>query len=71
MKTSSKNPLVKLISIYGQIAEHKSKKMQEFNMDEAEMLNALSIEEQDKLKELLTKLQTKWISDHKERMKRN
>lgn len=68
MKSNSKNQLVRLISLCGQIAEHKSEKMQQHEMDEAQLLTSLSAEEQETLSVLLTKLQTKWISDHKEHM---
>lgn len=71
MKTNSKNPIIKLISLCGQIAEHKSEKMQENNIDESQMLAVLSEQEQEQLKKLLTKLQTTWISEHKQRMQQN
>ncbi|MGN0307592.1 MAG: hypothetical protein ACI4DN_05185 [Lachnospiraceae bacterium] len=64
MKTNSKNEMVKLISICGQIAEHKSEKVQERGGDESIILSALTESEQQQLKELLTKLQKKWASDH-------
>lgn len=64
MKSASKNELVKLISICGQVAEHKSEKMQQFGKDEAEILAALTAEEQEQLKTLLQKLQTQWLADH-------
>ena len=46
MKSNSKNELVKLISICGQVAEHKSEKMQEKKVDESKILEGLSLEEQ-------------------------
>lgn len=64
MKSVSKHELIKLISICGQVAEHKSEKMQEHGKDEAEILTALSAEEQEQLKMLLQKLQTQWLADH-------
>lgn len=64
MKSNSKNELVKLISICGQVAEHKSEKMQENGRDESEILSALSSGEQEQLKELLGKLQKKWLANH-------
>lgn len=64
MKSVSKNELVKLISICGQVAEHKSEKMQQFGKDENEILAALSEEEREQLKTLLQKLQTQWLKDH-------
>ena len=50
MKSVSKNELVKLLSICGQVAEHKSEKMQERGRDEKEILSALSSDEQEILK---------------------
>lgn len=70
MKSNSKNELVKLISICGQVAEHKSEKMQEFGKDEAMILAALSEDEQEQLKNLLGKLQKQWLSDHAAHHKR-
>ncbi|MGN0348055.1 MAG: hypothetical protein ACI4DR_00825 [Roseburia sp.] len=64
MKSNSKNELVKLISICGQVAEHKSEKMQEFGKDEELILSALSEEEKKQLAELLGKLQKQWLRDH-------
>lgn len=69
MKSVSKNELIKLISTSGQIAEHKSEKMQEHGMDEEELLKALTMEERETLKELLKKLQKQWFTDHAARMK--
>ena len=66
MKSVSKHDLVKLLSICGQVAEHKSEKMQEHGRDEAEILSALTPEEQEVLKDLLQKLQKKWLQDHAE-----
>ena len=70
MKSNSKNELVKLISICGQVAEHKSEKMQENGRDEAEILSALSAGEQEQLNELLSKLQKQWLADHASHHKR-
>lgn len=64
MKSASKNELVKLISICGQVAEHKSEKMQQFGKNETEILAVLTSEEQEQLKTLLQKLQTQWLKDH-------
>ena len=66
MKSVSKQELVKLLSICGQIAEHKSGKMQEHGRNEDEILSALSREEQQQLKNLLQKLQSQWLEDHRE-----
>ena len=64
MKSNSKDELVKLISICGQVAEHKSEKMQENGKDESAILSALSVSEREQLKMLLRKLQSQWLSDH-------
>lgn len=66
MKSVSKNELVKLLSICGQVAEHKSEKTQEHGRDESEILSVLSPDEQDLLKTLLLKLQKQWLQDHAE-----
>ena len=68
MKSNCKNELVKLLSVCGQIAEHKSEKMQQHNMDDADLLLALSKEEQEALEEMLTRLKKRWMEDHKKRM---
>lgn len=69
MKSVSKNELIRLISICGQIAEHKSEKMQQHGMNEEELLKALTVEERTVLQELLKKLQKQWFIDHAERHK--
>lgn len=66
MKSVSKHELVKLLSICGQVAEHKSEKVQEHGRDEKEILSAISPEEQETLKGILQKLQKQWMQDHKE-----
>lgn len=70
MKSGSSHELVKLISICGQVAEHKSEKMRENGRDEAMIVAGLSEEEQNTLKELLTKLQAQWLKDHAEHHRR-
>ena len=65
MKSNSKNELVKLISICGQVAELKSEKTQEKKVDESMILAGLSLEEQEQLKTLLNKLQSHWLEQHK------
>ena len=65
MKSVSKQELVKLLSICGQVAEHKSGKMQEHGRNEDEILSALSREEQQQLKNLLQKLQSQWLEYHR------
>lgn len=70
MKSNSKHELVKLISICGQVAEHKSEKAQEHGKSEDDILSALTVEEQKQLRELLTKLQEQWLKDHAAHHKR-
>lgn len=65
MNSNSKNEVIKLLSICGQIAEHKSEKMQEHNMDEAMLLKNLTDDEQNQLKSILNKLKTNWVEEHK------
>lgn len=69
LKSNSKIDLLRLISISGQIIEHKSEKMQEHNMDESQLLRALDEKEQETLAALLKKLQKQWFADNKERVK--
>ena len=65
MKSSSKNELVRKLSICGQVAEHKSEKAQEHGAPEDDILAVLSEEEKVQLDVILTKLQTAWLEDHK------
>ena len=65
MKSNSKNDLVRKLSICGQVAEHKSEKVQEHGGDEDRIMAALSDEEKTQLDALLTKLQAAWLEDHK------
>lgn len=66
MKSNSKHPLVKQLSICGQVAEHKSEKIRENNGDEDVILKALSEEQRGQLSELLDILQKDWLKDHAE-----
>ena len=65
MKSVSKNDLVRKLSISGQVAEHKSEKMQEHGASEDAILAMLSDEERAQLDAILTKLQSAWLQDHK------
>ena len=65
MKSVSKNELVKKLSICGQVAEHKSEKMQENGVDEEAIMSVLSEEEKNTLDAILTKLQGAWLEGHK------
>ena len=64
MKSNSKHPLVKQLSICGQVAEHKSEKIQENGGDEDAILKALNEEQRGQLTELLDILQKDWLQDH-------
>ncbi|MDO5298256.1 MAG: hypothetical protein Q4F18_02430 [Clostridia bacterium] len=66
MKSNSKHPLVNLLSLCGQIAEHKSEKTQEHGGDESRILAALNDDQQTQLKELLETLRQAWLKDHAE-----
>ena len=64
VKSCSNHELVRLLSICGQVAEHKSEKMRENGVDEAQILSALDEREQQLLRDLLMKLQKQWLQDH-------
>ncbi len=70
MRSNSKNELVNLLSVCGQVAEHKSEKMQEHGRSEDEILSTLSDGEQEQLKAILQKLQAQWKKDHIEHHRR-
>ena len=65
MKSGSKNELVRKLSICGQVAEHKSEKMQLHGGDEAGILAVLTDGERAQLDAILGKLQAAWLEDHK------
>ena len=65
MTSVCRDELAKKLSICGQVAEHKSSKMQEHGVDDSEILSALSEEEKQQLDQILTKLQKAFIEDHK------
>ena len=64
MKSESKHPLIRQLSICGQVAEHKSEKVREHGGDESTVLSALSAEQQTQLASLLEILQSAWLKDH-------
>ena len=64
MKSNSKHPLVKQLSICGQVAEHKSEKIQANGGDEEAIFKAFSAEQRDQLAGLLDILQKDWLQDH-------
>lgn len=66
MKSVSKDALVKKLSICGQVAEHKSEKMQENGVSEEAILEVLSEDEKAQLDTILTKLQAAWLEGHRE-----
>ena len=70
MKSNSKQPLVNLLSLCGQIAEHKSEKTQEHGGDENAIVAALTPEQQQQLTELLDTLRKSWLQDHAEHHKK-
>lgn len=67
MKSNSKHPLVNLLSLCGQIAEHKSEKTQAHGGDEGAILSALTEAQQEELRQLLETLRQAWLRDHAER----
>ena len=69
MKSESKHPLVKQLSICGQVAEHKSEKLRAHGDDEAQILDALNAEQKAQLTGLLDILQKAWLADHAEHHK--
>ena len=66
MKSDSKHPLIHQLSICGQIAEHKSEMIRTHLGDEAQILSALTSEQQSQLQSLLDILQSAWLKDHAE-----
>ena len=64
MKSNGKHPLVKQLSICGQVAEHKSEKIQASGGDEEVILKALNDEQRAQLAELPGILQKDWRQDH-------
>lgn len=70
MKSGSKQPLVNLLSLCGQIAEHKSEKIQEHGGDENNIVASLTTEQQAQLQALLETLRQAWLKDHAEHHKK-
>ena len=70
MKSNSRHPLVNLLSLCGQVAEHKSEKAQQHGGDESAILAALTQEQQAQLASLLKPLQTAWLREHAEHHRR-
>ena len=64
VKSCSNHELVRLLSICGQVEEHKREKMRDNGVGEAQTLGALAEREQQLLRDLLTKLQKQWLQDH-------
>ena len=64
MKSNSKQSLVNLLSLCGQIAEHKSEKIQAHGGDERAILSALTDSQQEELQQLLETLRQAWLQDH-------
>ena len=64
MKSNSLHPLVRQLSLCGQIAEHKAQMLREHGGEEASVLSALTPEQQNRLGGLLAILQKQWLEDH-------
>lgn len=64
MKSNSLDPLVRQLSLSGQIAEHKAQMLREHGGDEAAVLDALTPEQQTQLSALLAILQKRWLEGH-------
>ena len=64
MKSNCLNPLVRQLSLCGQIAEHKAQMLREHGGEEASVLEPLTAEQQNQLEALLTILQKRWLEDH-------
>ena len=64
MKSNSLNPLVRQLSLCGQIAEHKTQMLREHGGEEASVLDVLTAEQQNQLVALLSLLQKRWLEDH-------
>ena len=64
MRSNSLNPLIKQLSVCGQIAEHKAQMLREHGGEEAAVLDPLAAEQQNQLMALLTILQKHWLVDH-------
>lgn len=64
MKSECLDPLVKQLSVCGQIAEHKAQMFRLHGKEEASVMAALSPEQKTQLAELLSKLQASWLEDH-------
>ena len=64
MTSQCNHPLLRQLSICGQVAEHKSGNVREHGGDEAMILASLSAEQQAQLSSLLDTLQNAWLQDH-------
>lgn len=64
MKSESRHPLIRQLSICGQVAEHKSEKVREHDGNEEDILSALNPQQQAQLAALLDILQSAWLKDH-------
>ena len=64
MKSNSLHPLVKQLSLCGQVAEHKAQMLREHGGEEASVLGALTAVQQNQLGTLLSILQKRWLEDH-------
>ena len=64
MKSDSHDPLVRQLSICGQIAEHKAQMCREHGGNETDVMNLLTPEQKEQLSFLLDRLQKQWLSEH-------
>lgn len=64
MRSNSLDPLVRQLSLCGQIADHKAQMLREHGGAEASVLDALTTEQQNQLAALLAVLQKRWLDDH-------
>lgn len=64
MKSESLDPLVKQLSVCGQVAEHKAQMQRQHGGKEAAVLSALSPEQKEQLGTLLNILQKHWLEEH-------
>lgn len=66
-RSPSTNPLVLALSACGRAAEHKSARMRDHDVDDAEMFRCLTQEEQAQLQAILSKLKQTWDEEHAKR----
>lgn len=65
MTPESQHPLVRQLSLCGCLAERKARMLRQHHEEEAAVFAALDPEEQAQLAGLLSKLQARWLEDHR------